>query len=90
MSQFKIEKENLKINGELKFAVVNQLLEETKPLLEKISFINLQGVTKVDSSALALLIEWKKIKDGIQFQNIPNELSRIAKLVNLNLFANSK
>jgi len=46
--------------------------------------INLQGLSKIDSAGLALLIEWKKLTQIRQitllFKHIPKQLKALAKL----------
>ncbi len=70
--------------GELTFATVNALLEQSPALFEDHHKLNidLTAVTHSDSAGLALLIDWmrlaKKNSKDIMFYNIPAQMLAIA------------
>ena len=70
-----------KLNGELSFSTVGQLLTEcNKHSLP--SNVDLQAVTRADSAGLAFLIELMKRANPtpIHFLNIPQQVLTIAKI----------
>jgi len=80
------------VDGNMTFATVNKLWEQSRPLLQRVSAItvNLTGATNCDSAGLALLIEWKRLaekdKKSIQFKNTPDQLLKIAEISGLSGF----
>jgi phospholipid transport system transporter-binding protein len=76
----------LQLSGDMVLASVQELLEQTKTLLasEQYRVIDLSGVTGVDSSGVALMLEWvewaREHGASLQFRNIPESLMRIARL----------
>jgi len=76
------------LKGALTFATVVAGLVEIRALLEEQHSleIDLQDLSRADSSALAMLIqlldEAKQQKVGLVFVNLPDFLTRIAKLSN--------
>jgi phospholipid transport system transporter-binding protein len=78
--------EVLRLSGDMVLASVQGLLEQTKLLLAsgRYSVIDLEEVTGVDSSGVALMLEWVELARGhgttLQFRNVPESLLRIARL----------
>jgi phospholipid transport system transporter-binding protein len=75
--------------GEVVIASAPALLAEARSLFaerERIIF-DLAEVTRVDSSGLALMLEWLQLAHArnipLQFRNIPTSLLRIARLSNV-------
>jgi len=76
------------ISGELVFSTVRALAEQGESLLHgdnSVSRLDLQAVTRVDSSGLALLLEWQsraraKNGSGLAIENAPGDLARLARL----------
>lgn len=77
------------VSGELVFATVPAIAKETETLFvnTKELVIDLSGVTRVDSAALALLVEWlanaEKRQKTLNFKNVPPKLIAIARVSNL-------
>lgn len=75
----------LAVKGELTFSTVGDVLEQTQPLFEPATVldVNLDAVTHSDSAGLVLLIHWMRINNSnnkkIIFQNIPEQMLAIAK-----------
>jgi phospholipid transport system transporter-binding protein len=76
-----------RLSGNLIFTTVKDLLLEAKGLLgadSRISQLDLSEVERVDSSGLALLLEWQAnaLKSGTSFQLVhaPADLVSLAKL----------
>lgn len=82
MSQIRVDNENNRwwISGELSFATVDQLLVEFNQIVKDTppKIIDLSEITHTDSAGLALLIEWLKFDNLINFHNIPSQLLSIA------------
>jgi phospholipid transport system transporter-binding protein len=82
MSQIRVDNENNRwwISGELSFATVDQLLVEFNTIVKDTppKIIDLSEITHTDSAGLALLIEWLKFDNLINFHNIPSQLLSIA------------
>lgn len=75
------------LSGELVFDTVKALAADGEDLLsgeKPVSQLDLQGVTRVDSSGLALLLEWQsqaKAKGAtLKISNVPDDLARLARL----------
>lgn len=75
------------IAGELGFATVPGLLEQTRTLFAAGAApleLDLGGVTRVDSAGLALLIEWLKVarrtRRPIVFRNVPEQMIAMARV----------
>ena len=81
--------EVINLSGDLVIRNIPQLLEESRPLLSdrQYSVVDMGGVKRVDSAALALMLEWLGWTKGsatiLKFRNVPDELLRIAHLSNL-------
>ena len=79
----------LEVEGELVFASVGRLLQDSEPLLAGSGplVIDLGGVEGSDSAGLALLLEWldrgRARGRRIRFRGLPDPLRRIARLSNL-------
>lgn len=78
------------IKGELTFATVVSLLKRTKIAWrdEKLITIDFSAITKVDSAALTLLLEWRRFaidqSASIHFIRLPEQLTRLIELSGLN------
>lgn len=91
MAKATLLKENneLLIKGTLDFTTVAELWKDSLPLLAGLHTINinLSGVTSANSAGLALLLEWLKYADHqnkkIIFENLPDQLMSVAKLVDM-------
>lgn len=75
------------LSGELVFSTVRALAEQGESLLKgakPFSRLDLQAVSRVDSSGLALLLEWQSWARAKGFslaiENIPGDLARLARL----------
>jgi phospholipid transport system transporter-binding protein len=73
------------LSGEMSFATVERILQESEPSLEEHTQIeiDLSGVTVSDSAGLALLLEWVTWANHtvreIRFAGIPERVLAIAK-----------
>jgi len=80
----------IQISGELSFATVNQVLEQSEKMFEPIIDldIDLAEVSRSDSAGLALLVHWIKQANSsnkkIVFHNIPKQMLAIADVSGLN------
>jgi phospholipid transport system transporter-binding protein len=76
----------LRLSGDMVLASVQGLLDQTEALLasEQYSVIDLSEVTGVDSSGVALMLEWvewaRERGASLNFRNIPESLMKIARL----------
>lgn len=75
----------LRVSGELTFVTVNNLLEQSRPMLQGAQgwlVMELAGVGRVDSAGLALLIQWMRMARersvDILFRHVPEQLLAIA------------
>ncbi len=93
MSQIRVDNEDNRwwISGELCFSTVDQLLVEFNQIVKDTppKIIDLSEVTHTDSAGLALLIEWLKFDNLINFDNIPIQLLSIAAVSGLQDLINS-
>lgn len=76
------------LSGDLTFATVTALLPQAARLFERQELtIDLSGVSRTDSAALALLLEWleQASRAGVRlhFSSIPESLMAIARLSNV-------
>lgn len=87
MSKAAIQRSNgcLTISGELTFATVTALLEQSRALFSQADEaveVDLGAVQRVDSAGLALLIEWLRLarEKGltIRFSHLPQQMKAIA------------
>lgn len=81
--------ESLQLEGDLTFARLPEILAQTeaftqRPDLPDCLSIDLSNVGEVDSSAVALLLRWRReaerLKRRIQFINLPAPLASLAEL----------
>jgi phospholipid transport system transporter-binding protein len=78
------------VRGELNFATVPRLRDKGNQLLSQQGIIvfNFEGVSRSDSSAIALLTAWtrqaRRSGKKVLFTHIPSQLLDIAKLSGLN------
>ena len=89
MSPAAVSGEVLALTGELSFATIPQVLEESaacaaRPDLPERLTIDFAAITSVDSSAVALLLDWRRMaaKRGktLVFVNLPANLKALAEL----------
>ena len=79
----------LHLRGEVVIASVPKLLTEAEGLFAggPQIVVDLAEVTRVDSSGLALMLEWLQLARAqnisLRFRNIPSSLLRIARLSNV-------
>ena len=81
---------NYLIKGDLIFSNINKAttkllnFKQTDSTINSVITIDLQQLGKIDSAGLALLIEWIKFsrihKKELRFNNMPAQLSALAKL----------
>ena len=78
---------NVQVSGEITFFTVNQALSLDILSGRKNIKINFSGVTRSDSSGLALMVHWLRQakQQGVEmkFENIPDKLLALAKVSNL-------
>jgi phospholipid transport system transporter-binding protein len=76
------EGEVLRVDGRLTLETVPALLEEATAKLAGARRIDLAGVTEVDSSAVALALEWQRQAAGatLAFDNVPESMRNLARL----------
>jgi phospholipid transport system transporter-binding protein len=81
--------EVLKIEGALTFASLPRILDETRdfasrPDLPDALAIDLSAISEVDSSAVALLLKWRReaqrLGKRLEFINLPGNLAALAEL----------
>ncbi len=76
----------LRLSGDMVLSSVQGLLDQTRPLLtsKQYTVIDLSEVGGVDSSGVALMLEWvewgRERGVPLHFRNIPESLMRIARL----------
>lgn len=79
------------LSGELGFATVGELLQNSQPLFRHVKHLtlDLSAVTRTDSAGLALLIEWmrqaRQHQQSIIFSHVPAQLQAVAKVVGLDV-----
>ena len=79
------EGERCSVQGALTMTNVTAVLEESKRAFQGPRIVvDLSGVTEVDSAALSLLLEWRRIaaaeKRAIEYTNLPPNLRTLADL----------
>ncbi len=80
------EEDHFLLKGEITFATVASTLKHSLPLFKSVTTlqVDLKGVRRVDSSALALLLEWGRMMQQRQgtfrFFNTPHALQRLARI----------
>ena len=75
------------LSGELVFSTVSALAGKSEVLLsadKPLNTLDLQAVSRVDSSGLALLLEWQSMAKAqglsLEIRNAPADLARLARL----------
>jgi phospholipid transport system transporter-binding protein len=73
------------VQGPLTMTNVTKVLEESKALFQGPQIVvDLAAVTEVDSAALSLLLEWRRLaaadKRTIEYRNLPANLRTLADL----------
>lgn len=93
MSKIRVDNEDNRwwVSGELSFRTVDQLLVEFNQIVRDTppKIIDLSEITHTDSAGLALLIEWLKFDNLVNFHNIPSQLLSIAAVSGLKEMFNS-
>ena len=76
------EGDTLKVAGPMSIDSVSALLTESAGMLKGASSVDLAGVTEADSSAVSLLLEWRRQaqSDVLRFTNLPPALKSLAEL----------
>lgn len=76
------EGDTLKVAGPMNIDSVSGLLAQSTGMLEGVSLVDLSGVTEADSSAVSLLLEWRRQVKGaaLRFSNLPPALKSLADL----------
>jgi phospholipid transport system transporter-binding protein len=87
------EKEGvLHLGGELTFLTAKDIVSQAKMMVEAMTVLNLDfsEVTRSDSAALAILVDWmriaKKESKAIIFHNVPQQILAIANASGLDEF----
>ncbi len=81
--------EVINLAGDVVIRNIPQLLEASRPLFDdrQNTVVDFAQVTRVDSAALALMLEWQSWTKGsaslLRFRNVPADLLRIAHLSNV-------
>ncbi len=81
---------HLTVEGELTFATVTELWKDSQPRLRRATdslIIDLSGVSRADSAALGLLVEWCRLGAGsglsLSFIHLPPRLRTMVSAYNL-------
>lgn len=76
------EGDALKVAGPMNIDSVSALLAQSAGMLEGVALVDLAGVTEADSSAVSLLLEWRRQAkgDALRFANLPPALKSLADL----------
>ena len=76
------EGDTLKVVGPMNIDSVSGLLIQSAGMLAGVSAVDLSGVTEADSSAVSLLLEWRRQaqSDVLRFTNLPPALKSLAAL----------
>lgn len=76
-----------RVTGTLDFTTVPQVWKASQPLLRQAGSepsVDLQGVTRVDSAGLALVLEWlalaRQQRQGLRILRIPEKLLALARI----------
>lgn len=73
------------VEGPLTLSNITAVLAESEPVLNGSSItVDLAAVTEVDSAAVSLLLEWRRIAESrgfsIRYINLPKNLNSLAEL----------
>ncbi|MCB1828026.1 MAG: STAS domain-containing protein [Coxiellaceae bacterium] len=85
-TQLTCQGNQLRLEGELTFMTVNKLYDRGPALMDSLQtiIIDLQNVSRCDSSALALLISWQRYAShcskSITFAHVPQQLLAVAEV----------
>ena len=74
------------LEGVFTIESVSNLVKLTKRLSDEVTALDLKGVTQLDSSLLALLVEYKKAKPDLKIVNLPTSLVQLMAVYQLNDF----
>ena len=76
------EGDTLKVVGPMNIDSVAGLLTQSAGMLVGVSAVDLSGVTEADSSAVSLLLEWRRQSqsDALRFAHLPPALKSLAEL----------
>ncbi len=74
------------LEGVFTIESVSNLVKQTKRLSDEVTALDLKGVTQLDSSLLALLVEYKKAKPDLKIVNLPTSLVQLMAVYQLNDF----
>jgi len=76
------EGDTLRVAGPMNIDSVAALLTQSAGMLQGVSAVDLSGVTEADSSAVSLLLEWRRQapSDTLRFANLPPALKSLAEL----------
>ncbi|MBT9613655.1 MAG: STAS domain-containing protein [Burkholderiales bacterium] len=76
------EGDTLKVAGPMNIDSVSALLTQSTGMLEGVTLVDLSGVTEADSSAVSLLLEWRRQAKNaaLRFTNLPPALKSLADL----------
>jgi phospholipid transport system transporter-binding protein len=81
---WQFEQSTLLLNGELSEATLLPLWQQKHSLCASVTRINLAGLTRVDSSGLALLINFHQAAEKpIQLIGVGNQVNQLIDLYNL-------
>jgi len=83
MSSITLDDGLIRVSGALTVGTVSEVLEASKPLFSaQLKGFDLGGVSDVDSTALALVVEWLRIAQAmdiqVEFEQIPSVLLDLA------------
>lgn len=80
------EGEVLTVAGPMNIDSVTTLLEQSSGQLSGVKVVDLTGVTEVDSSAISLMLEWRRQANdsALRFANLPQSLTSLADLYGVN------
>ncbi len=76
------EGDTLKVVGPMNIDSVSALLAQSADMLDGVNLIDLSGVTEADSSAVSLLLEWRRqVKNAtLRFAKLPPALKSLSEL----------
>lgn len=89
MIRFKVENQQVHLEGELSFSTVLSVRQDGLDYVAQVTqpAFNFSAVTKVDSAGVALLLEWWRLAvqshKKIQFLELPHAMQALMKVSNL-------